>query len=751
MPKRVIDFDAMWASDKIAACAEWAQVEYAWLYGLADCCGCFELTNLRVIWGRAAAVRKNLSLERLAQVFDEFHEKGLLFRWSVGGKSYGHWTGSDVPGRLPPPSWRNRLERLAPPVPRAALEEYVAMQAHAADAGTDAGADADTDAGADREANFLAPRGCSKTHPDGKDDLFEAPRGCSKTHPDGKDDLFEAPRGCSKTHPDGKDDLFEAPRGCSKTHPDGKDDLFEAPRGCSKTHPDGKDDLFEAPRGCSKTHPDGKDDLFEAPRGCSKTHPDGKDDLFEAPRGCSKTHPDGKDDLFEAPRGCSKTHPDGKDDLFEAPRGCSKTHPDGKDDIKPYLEAAQAQGLDLDWEGKREGETHTPCLELGLEDSLRQNEENSPPEKSVCESVSPVFGETKTAKTIPAEETAGKNIPVEEKITADPGSETSSLRCHPESAAADEGSRSPSTKPSTMAGSVAATGRSFVATSAPQDDNVSRGSVPRKDNVGKGSAAQDDDMGVGSAHHDENEGVGLVSTPLHAAPERLAEIWEQERGSLPELRAMTPERLARCGERLRNATSRNSAPSSASPRNAEPAAAPDSAIAQFLSDFREAVRRAAATPFLCGAGPAGWRANFDWIIANDTNYLKVLEGRYDSGGHAPDASADEICAAHARVGGNAGNLARGAPAWVAERAAKNPCAANCAWARGRWLRAQRRARRRMASGRILPSAPMSSNDSAAAACSPGPPTPGNFDASIGAHAISENPVFRGTRATGIQI
>ncbi len=36
MPKRVIDFDAMWASDKLAACADWAQAEYAWLYGLAD-------------------------------------------------------------------------------------------------------------------------------------------------------------------------------------------------------------------------------------------------------------------------------------------------------------------------------------------------------------------------------------------------------------------------------------------------------------------------------------------------------------------------------------------------------------------------------------------------------------------------------------------------------------------------------------------------------------------------------------------
>src|SRR5713226_5333763 len=125
MPKRVIDFDAMWGSDKLAACAEWAQVEYAWLYGLADASGCFELTNLRVIWGRVAAVRRNLTLERLEQVFDEFHDKGLLFIWGEHGKRYGHWTGSDVPGRLPPPSWRMRLERFAPPVPKQQLVEYM--------------------------------------------------------------------------------------------------------------------------------------------------------------------------------------------------------------------------------------------------------------------------------------------------------------------------------------------------------------------------------------------------------------------------------------------------------------------------------------------------------------------------------------------------------------------------------------------------------------------------------------------------
>ena len=87
MPKRVIDFDALWASDKLASCAEWAQCEYAWLYGLADASGSFEMGNLRVIWGRVAAIRKNLTLERLGEIFDEFIARGLLFTWEENGKA----------------------------------------------------------------------------------------------------------------------------------------------------------------------------------------------------------------------------------------------------------------------------------------------------------------------------------------------------------------------------------------------------------------------------------------------------------------------------------------------------------------------------------------------------------------------------------------------------------------------------------------------------------------------------------------
>ncbi len=130
MPKRGIDYEAMWGSDKLSRCAPWAQAEYAWLYGLADACGSFELTNLRVIWGRVAAIRQSLALERLKQIFDEFHARGLLFIWEESGKRFAHWTASDRPGRLPRPSWRERLERFAPDVPQGELAAYMNGFAH---------------------------------------------------------------------------------------------------------------------------------------------------------------------------------------------------------------------------------------------------------------------------------------------------------------------------------------------------------------------------------------------------------------------------------------------------------------------------------------------------------------------------------------------------------------------------------------------------------------------------------------------
>jgi hypothetical protein len=49
-------------------------------------------------------------------------------------------------------------------------------------------------------------------------------------------------------------------------------------------------------------------------------------------------------------------------------------------------------------------------------------------------------------------------------------------------------------------------------------------------------------------------------------------------------------------------------------------------------DWVEIMTRISQTPFLKGENDRGWRADFDWLISNDTNAVKVLEGKYDNSG-----------------------------------------------------------------------------------------------------------------------
>ncbi len=86
------------------------------------------------------------------------------------------------------------------------------------------------------------------------------------------------------------------------------------------------------------------------------------------------------------------------------------------------------------------------------------------------------------------------------------------------------------------------------------------------------------------------------------APEELLAIYEAERGALPPAHILTAERRAKCAQWL--------------------------AAGFTADDFRAAVQRAAATPFLAGAGERGWRASFDWLIADPDNSRKVLHGEY---------------------------------------------------------------------------------------------------------------------------
>jgi hypothetical protein len=51
---------------------------------------------------------------------------------------------------------------------------------------------------------------------------------------------------------------------------------------------------------------------------------------------------------------------------------------------------------------------------------------------------------------------------------------------------------------------------------------------------------------------------------------------------------------------------------------------------QFMENLPLLVEKVAASDFLCGYNDRQWRADIDWLLKNDTNYVKVLEGRYDN-------------------------------------------------------------------------------------------------------------------------
>jgi hypothetical protein len=94
------------------------------------------------------------------------------------------------------------------------------------------------------------------------------------------------------------------------------------------------------------------------------------------------------------------------------------------------------------------------------------------------------------------------------------------------------------------------------------------------------------------------------------SPKILVDIFRQHNQSLPEVKALTSERLKKCRSRINQAER-------------------DGCLEQYLVDFTEAVKKAQQTPFLRGEGARGWRAGFDWFIANHVNVYAVLEGKYD--------------------------------------------------------------------------------------------------------------------------
>jgi hypothetical protein len=117
---------------------------------------------------------------------------------------------------------------------------------------------------------------------------------------------------------------------------------------------------------------------------------------------------------------------------------------------------------------------------------------------------------------------------------------------------------------------------------------------------------------VGKEVGKEPEKTHTCPAPRDASvsPKILVEIYRQHNQALPEVKALTSERLRKCRSRIDQAVR-------------------DGCLEQYLADFTAAVKKAQQTPFLRGEGARGWRASFDWFVANHVNIYGVLEGKYD--------------------------------------------------------------------------------------------------------------------------
>lgn len=54
-----------------------------------------------------------------------------------------------------------------------------------------------------------------------------------------------------------------------------------------------------------------------------------------------------------------------------------------------------------------------------------------------------------------------------------------------------------------------------------------------------------------------------------------------------------------------------------------------------ISEWQTVFEKMAASSFCCGENDRRWKADFDWIIDNDNNSVKVLEGKFDNRQHQP--------------------------------------------------------------------------------------------------------------------
>lgn len=102
MPKRIVDGEALWTSEKLAQIQpEKFRAEYANWIPLAEVNGAFEASP-RLIWHRVYSFnRPDITVDTVQEILNEFTRVKLVTTWNADGKAWGYFNGIEKPGRLP--------------------------------------------------------------------------------------------------------------------------------------------------------------------------------------------------------------------------------------------------------------------------------------------------------------------------------------------------------------------------------------------------------------------------------------------------------------------------------------------------------------------------------------------------------------------------------------------------------------------------------------------------------------------------
>jgi len=129
MPKRVIDGEGLWRSEKLSRVEPvWMRAELANLLPLSLANGVFE-ADPRRIWSLVYSYnRPEISPEDVGSILAEYNRVGLFFRWvdRQTAKEWGYWVGIEKTGRLPSPSRLARKhEAIGPKPPDDDLKTFI--------------------------------------------------------------------------------------------------------------------------------------------------------------------------------------------------------------------------------------------------------------------------------------------------------------------------------------------------------------------------------------------------------------------------------------------------------------------------------------------------------------------------------------------------------------------------------------------------------------------------------------------------